>query len=140
MKLVTKMEDCIGTLRVTILEIRDVVFDFGNIGKGNIFCTAQLNRQTLKTKPLSMSQRDVRSRRPLLLNHSFILSVCNLDEILHLSVYHYDFYSQDDYIGGTDWAISLIEYYGTKETEAIILPLKEGTGKIVIQMAFKNLQ
>lgn len=77
-----------------------------------------------------------------------IFSVFSLDSTLKISLYNYDRYSKDgnfyflkiiEYIGETSIQLDFLEYYGTKETEPITLKLKEDSGSVILQLAFRGL-
>ncbi|KAI8820089.1 rho guanine nucleotide exchange factor [Fimicolochytrium jonesii] len=123
----------IGTLSVNVLEGKELAVG-GAASKGNkleIYARVQLNRQQVKT-------RTVNSRTPHW-NQTLVFSVLSLDETLKLSLFNYDRYSQDEYLGHAALSLDLLEYYGEKETEVITLPLQDVRGgSISVKLAFRR--
>ncbi|TPX63785.1 hypothetical protein SpCBS45565_g06360 [Spizellomyces sp. 'palustris'] len=120
----------IGTLQVMVAEAKNLVrVDRGH--KLDLFCRVQLNRQQVKT-------RTVHSAAPRW-NQALVFSVLSLDETLKISVYNYDRYSQDDYLGQAELALDFLEYYGEKETEPITLGLRDvASGSVVIRLMYRK--
>ncbi|KNC97059.1 uncharacterized protein SPPG_07456 [Spizellomyces punctatus DAOM BR117] len=120
----------IGTLQVMVAEAKNLVrVDRGH--KLDLFCRVQLNRQQVKT-------RTVHSVAPRW-NQALVFSVLSLDETLKISVYNYDRYSQDDYLGQAELALDFLEYYGEKETEPITLGLRDvASGSVVIRLMYRK--
>ncbi|KAI9099787.1 Dbl homology domain-containing protein [Phlyctochytrium arcticum] len=119
----------IGTLQVLVAEGKNLVRV--DRGKLDLFCRVQLNRQQVKT-------RTVHSPAPRW-NQALVLSVLSLDETLKISIYNYDRYSQDDYLGQAEVALDFLEYYGEKETEPITLGLRDvSSGSVVIRLAYRK--
>lgn len=58
------------------------------------------------------------------------------------TVYDFDQFSRDDYIGEAKMSLSFLEYYGEKETEKITLQLlngKNSAGQLDITLSYKQL-
>ncbi|KAI8901879.1 hypothetical protein BC833DRAFT_617246 [Globomyces pollinis-pini] len=109
------LSETMGTLSVHLVETR------GRTEPGNrkeLFVVAKLSGQTLKSKLIHPS-------RPQF-NQSLMFSVTSLDSSLQLSLYYYDKYSADEYLGSSEIQLDFLEYYGGKETELIQLALKNG--------------
>ncbi|KAJ3139972.1 Intersectin 1 (SH3 domain protein) [Geranomyces variabilis] len=120
----------IGTLQVLIAQAKDLA-GLSRNNKLEIFARVQLNRQQVKT-------RCVNSRTPHW-NQNLVFSVCSLDEILKVSVYNYDRYTQDDYLGQAEIGLDFLEYYNEKETEPITLSLRDvPSGSVVLRLAYRK--
>ena len=76
-----------------------------------------------------------RERRTARWNQSMMFSVTTLDDILQFVVNCYDKYTQDEYLGETSVALSIMDY---KKTEKMKLKLKDGSGHLAIEMHYKN--
>ncbi|KAJ3081326.1 hypothetical protein HK102_002430 [Quaeritorhiza haematococci] len=121
----------IGTLQVLILEGRGLV-QVEKQGATAIYCSVRLNRQQLKTRT-SGTQINPRWAQPLM------FSVVSLDEVLKISIFNYDKYSQDDYLGSAEVQLDFLEYYGGRETEKMTLKLRDvPRGEVVLQMAYRT--
>ncbi|KAI9015102.1 hypothetical protein BC832DRAFT_589560 [Gaertneriomyces semiglobifer] len=121
----------IGTLQVLVLEARGLVRVARAVSKLDLFCRVQLNRQQVKT-------RTVNSQSPRW-NQTMFLSVLSLDETLKISIYNYDRYSQDDYLGQAEIPLDFLEYYDERETEPITLSLRDvPSGQVVVRLAYRK--
>ncbi|CAG8555372.1 11309_t:CDS:10, partial [Ambispora gerdemannii] len=112
------LKDYIGTLKVVIYEGRMPIDPAKENIVVNAYCQARLNRQVLKTKFVkeSISPR---------WNQDLPFSVTTLEDTLKLSLYNYDKYTQDSYLGQAEISLRFLEYYGNNETDMITLQLKD---------------
>ncbi|CAG8437670.1 15518_t:CDS:10 [Acaulospora morrowiae] len=121
-----------GTLRVLIYEgiLPIELHELDNPNSIQVYCQVQLNRQIFKTKLV----KDTTSPH---WNQYLMFSVTALEEdVLKVSVFNYDKYSQDEYLGQAEIKLRFLTHYGDNETEKITLPLKP-SGSISIYLSYK---
>lgn len=121
----------IGTLEVKLLEAKQLSAADRFKLKPGLFCVFNIATQTIRSKT-SQSW-------PPKWEHDLVFSIFSLDSTLKISLYNYDRYSKDEYIGETSIQLDFLEYYGTKATEPITLKLKEDSGSVILQLAFRGL-
>ncbi|GBC07922.1 hypothetical protein RclHR1_00780002 [Rhizophagus clarus] len=97
-----------------IIHIEDVI----RKSSVNTYCQVQLNRQIFKTKVV---KDDIFPHW----NQYLMFSVTTLEDTLKLSVYQYDKYSEDEYLGKAEIGLHFLEHYGGNETDKIKLQLKD---------------
>ncbi|CAG8433988.1 2566_t:CDS:10 [Diversispora eburnea] len=71
--------------------------------------------------------------------------VITLEDTLKVSLFNYDKYSRDEYLGQAEIGLHLLNYYGDNETEQIRLPLKDvppgkTPGHICLYLSYKATQ
>ncbi|CAH1756504.1 8066_t:CDS:10 [Entrophospora sp. SA101] len=135
--LITPVDSINGTLRVLIsdgvIELDPSVNEKINI---NVYCQLQLNRQIFKTKVIKDSLFPY-------WNQYLMFSVTTLEDTLKISIYNYDKYSQDEFLGQAEIGLKFLELYGdNNETDLITLPLKNvaagrSLGTISIYLSYK---
>ncbi|GBC18369.1 uncharacterized protein OCT59_006422 [Rhizophagus irregularis] len=107
----------IGTLKVTVYEAV-IPIDANEKNSVNTYCQVQLNRQIFKTKNV---KADIFPHW----NQYLMFSVTTLEDTLKLSVYQYDKYSEDEYLGKAEIKLHFLEHYAGNETDKIKLQLQE---------------
>ncbi|GBC07924.1 hypothetical protein RclHR1_00780004 [Rhizophagus clarus] len=107
----------IGTLKVTVYEAV-IPIEVHEKSSVNTYCQVQLNRQIFKTKVV---KDDIFPHW----NQYLMFSVTTLEDTLKLSVYQYDKYSEDEYLGKAEIGLHFLEHYGGNETDKIKLQLKD---------------
>jgi Ca2+-dependent lipid-binding protein len=120
-------------LKSGIVEIFLKIIFLKNIGiKPAVFCTVTVDQQSLKSKS-SQSW-------PPKWDQELMFSIFSLDKSLKMTLYNYDRYSKDEYIGEASIQLDFLEYYNGKETEKISLELKDVKhGFMVVQLAYKPM-
>jgi hypothetical protein len=107
---------------------------------GDIFAYTKVGDQMLKSKIVDAKGKEA------VFNQYFIHSLQSMDEILKISIHHYDKYSADGikrliiaYLGQAEFPLDILEYYCGKETEVIELPFKDSANfaKILIKMSYR---
>ncbi|CAI2169930.1 13957_t:CDS:10 [Funneliformis geosporum] len=135
----TQVDAICGTLRVLVFEGTLPVES--HVGKEknvvNTYCQVQLNRQVFKTKVV---KDDIFPRW----NQYLMFSVTTLEDTLKLSVYQYDKYTQDEYLGKAEIKLRLLEHYGDNETDKLIYQLKDVApgkpfGSISVFLSYKAI-
>jgi hypothetical protein len=125
-------KNMIGTLQVYLLEAKKLTGSDKIRIKPSVFCNVILDNQTIRSKT-SQSW-------PPKWSQEMLFSVFSLDQSLKISMYNYDRYSKDEYMGQVSIQLDFLEYYNGKETEKMTLDLKDAKGgMIVLQMAYRPI-
>ncbi|CAG8730175.1 15683_t:CDS:2, partial [Funneliformis mosseae] len=77
-------------------------------------------------------------------NQHLMFSVTTLEDTLKLSVFQYDKYTQDEYLGKAEIKLSFLEHYGDNETDKLIYQLKDVApdkpfGSISVYLSYKAI-
>ncbi|KAJ3337239.1 Intersectin 1 (SH3 domain protein), partial [Kappamyces sp. JEL0680] len=119
--------DTIGTLNLILLSASHCL-DPGKFRE--VFAAGRIKEQVLKSKIVDAA-------RPVF-NQSLIFTIATLDDSLQISLYSYDKYSADVYLGQAEIQLDFLEYYAGKQTEVIKLSLKDGGYEhLSIKMVYK---
>jgi hypothetical protein len=117
----------IGTLNVLLMRAYKLGFQ---TSFKEVFAVVRVGEQILKSK--------IVNEQSLVFNQPLIFKISSLDDVLQLSLYKYDKYSVDAYLGQAEIQLDFLEYYGGKETELIQLPMKDGVfEKIDIKLVYR---
>ncbi|KAI9193369.1 uncharacterized protein BJ171DRAFT_528088 [Polychytrium aggregatum] len=120
----------IGTLEVIVISGKSLLVE-GGVPFG-VYCHVQLNNQKLKT---NLSKDAVAPKW----NCTQLFSLTSFDDTLRITVYNYNKFSRDDFLGHAEVQLDMLEYYIGKETEVMTLPLAHvPSGSVSIKMAYKT--
>lgn len=120
----------IGTLSVLLCEARNCL---DTLKTREVFALGRIKEQVLKSKVVNLSFQNAK------FNQNLIFTLPTLDEVLQISLYRYNKYSADVYLGQAEIQLDILEYYAGKQTDEIELPLKDGGFKtLVIRIIHKR--
>ncbi|KAI9004449.1 hypothetical protein DFJ74DRAFT_693455 [Hyaloraphidium curvatum] len=123
--------NAMGTLELTVVEAKDLVQP-ENSSKCDIFVAAQIDQQKFKT-------RSIRDNLSPKWNQPLLFTIHSLDDYVRLTVYNYDKYSSDEFLGTCQISLDMLEYYGNKETDKIPLPLKGvPSGTLIVTLQYRK--
>ncbi|CAG8576933.1 3066_t:CDS:10, partial [Cetraspora pellucida] len=124
-----------GTLRVLVYD--GVVPSEHESERFNIhvYCQVQLNRQIFKTKI-------VKGTNSPQWNQHLMFSVITLEDTLKITLFNFDKYTTDEYLGQAEIGLHFLTYYGDNETDKIKLELKDippgkSNGHVSIFLSYK---
>jgi hypothetical protein len=125
-----KVQQAIGTLECILLK---GYHNQSHPKKENdqIFALATIDDQVFRSKQVSLSNA--------VFNFSTVFSVFSLDSVLRIGIYRFEKYSVNEYLGQAEIQLDFLEYYGGRETEVIMLKMKDGGfEKISIKMTYRS--
>ncbi|KAL7749560.1 hypothetical protein RI367_005116 [Sorochytrium milnesiophthora] len=129
----TSSQQTVGTLKLTVVEGRQLHPLDPSISKLNLYCEVTVENQSERTKIIKGNSNPV-------WNQSLMFSVRNLDDKLRVVVYNqYDRYSQDDYMGTAEMEMHVLEYYGGKEVVQEFPLQNVPHGVLKVKLSYKSL-
>ncbi|KAI3642073.1 hypothetical protein MP228_011628 [Amoeboaphelidium protococcarum] len=130
---------CIGTVKLLVQDVGTLQLE-PSLQKGELYCVAEIGSQTQRTRASAVvSSNSRRLGFAAKFNQSLLFSINSIDEQLHLHLYHYQRFSEDELISTTSMALDFLEYYCGKETEVVQLPLQSNTGTINVKMQYRPI-